>query len=217
VSSPTLRVERMMLRQGAHAVACADEVGRGALSGPVTVGMVVITAQSPPAPRGVRDSKLLSSERRERLAPHIRQWAPHAVGHASPAEVDAIGIIAVLNGALVQIIMASRVLYGLGNQGLLPAGVSGTFARINPFTQTPLIATGLITGIILALALGFGLAGLAETTSLVTLTIFTLVNGALIRIRLRDGKPAEGVCYPLAVPGLGLLVSLGFLVLGLAG
>jgi len=96
----------MMLRQGAHAVACADEVGRGALSGPVTVGMVVITAQSPPAPRGVRDSKLLSSERRERLAPHIRQWAPHAVGHASPAEVDAIGIIAAMRRAAVRALAA---------------------------------------------------------------------------------------------------------------
>lgn len=130
----------------------------------------------------------------------------------SPAHViSVIGIIAVLNGALVQIIMASRVLYGLGAQRLLPA----ILATVNPYTQTPLVATGLVVSIILVLALGFGLAGLAETTSLITLAIFSLVNGALIRIRLRDGKPAEEVCYPLAVPVLGLLVSLGFLVIGL--
>jgi len=125
--------------------------------------------------------------------------------------LSAIGIIAILNGALVQIIMASRVLYGLGDQGLLPSFL----ATVNPHTQTPLFATGIVVGIILVLALGFGLAGLAEATSLITLSIFSLVNGSLIRIRLRDGKPAEGACYPLTVPTLGLLVSLGFLVIGL--
>ena len=135
-----------------------------------------------------------------------------------PAYVlSAIAIIAVLNGALVQIIMASRVLYGLGTQHLLPAMIADALATVNPITRTPLVATALITGIILVLAMGFGLAGLAEATSLITLTIFSLVNGALIRIRLRDGKPAEGVSYPLAVPVLGLLVSLGFLVIGITG
>lgn len=122
-----------------------------------------------------------------------------------------IGIVAVLNGALVQIIMASRVLYGLGAQGLLPAFL----ATINRHTHTPLIATGIVTAIILILALGFGLARLAETTSIITLAIFSLVNGALIRIRIRDGKSEEGVCYPIAVPVCGLLVSLTFLVFGL--
>lgn len=125
--------------------------------------------------------------------------------------LSTIGIIAVLNGALVQVIMASRVLYGLGAQKLLP----DFLASVNARTQTPVVATGLVVGIILVLALGFGLAGLAETTSLITLSIFALVNGALIRIRLRDGRPDEGVSYPLVVPILGLVVSFGFLVIGL--
>jgi len=125
--------------------------------------------------------------------------------------LSAIGIIAVLNGALVQVIMAARVLYGLGAQGLLPP----ILASVSPRTQTPVTATALVIGVILVLALGFGLAGLAETTSLITLAIFTLVNASLIRIRLRDGRSAEGVSYPLAVPVLGLLVCLGFLVIGL--
>lgn len=131
--------------------------------------------------------------------------------------LSAIGIIAVINGALIQIIMASRILYGLGAQQLLTSGISGAFSSISPLTQTPLVTTGLITAIVLFLALGFGLAGLAEATSLITLTVFSLINGALIRIRLRDGKPAQGACYPLAVPILGLLVSLGFLVVGIIG
>lgn len=96
-TAPTLRVERQLLRSGMTALAAADEVGRGALCGPVTVAMVVVTAQTRTAPRGVRDSKLLSPEARRALVPHIRRWAPaHAVGHASPAEIDTYGIVAAM-------------------------------------------------------------------------------------------------------------------------
>lgn len=86
-----------MLRDGLTSLACSDEVGRGALCGPVTVAMVLVTGSTPTAPQGVRDSKLLSPETRQRLAPRIRRWAPaHGVGHASPAEIDEFGIIAAL-------------------------------------------------------------------------------------------------------------------------
>ena len=95
--APTLRVERAMLRGGLTHLAACDEVGRGALCGPVTVGMVVISAATRTAPQGVRDSKLLTPEARLRLAPRIRRWAVcSAVGHATPGEIDEIGIIAAL-------------------------------------------------------------------------------------------------------------------------
>ena len=78
-------------------VAAIDEVGRGALAGPVTVGIVVVDADTPSAPAGVRDSKLLTPEARTKLAPRLRRWAPmYAVGHASAHEIDRIGIIAAL-------------------------------------------------------------------------------------------------------------------------
>ncbi len=93
---PTLRFERELLRSGVAALACVDEAGRGALSGPVSVGVVVITARTKPAPQGVRDSKLLSPSRRSELAPRIRRWTAHAVGMASPAEVDRIGVLPAL-------------------------------------------------------------------------------------------------------------------------
>jgi len=97
IPSPTLRVERAMLRDGLTHLAACDEVGRGALSGPVTIGMVVISAETRTAPQGVRDSKLLTPEARRRLAPKVRRWAlSSAVGHASPAEIDEFGIIAAL-------------------------------------------------------------------------------------------------------------------------
>ncbi len=95
-TSPTLRVERRLLRGGALTVAGMDEVGRGALSGPVSVGVVVVDSSTPALP-GVRDSKLLTPSARLELVPKIRQWcAGWAVGHAEPKEIDERGIIGAL-------------------------------------------------------------------------------------------------------------------------
>lgn len=107
---PTLRVERELLRDAPGGLlAAVDEVGRGALAGPVAVGVVVIDAGAAPVPRGVRDSKVCPSGERERLAPRIRDWAKaSAVGMSSPAEIDERGII----GALA--LAAVRALNGLG-------------------------------------------------------------------------------------------------------
>jgi ribonuclease HII len=94
---PTLREERRLLREGHLLVAGMDEVGRGALAGPVSVGVVVIDASVRTAPAGVRDSKLLTPAAREALVPRLRRWAvAHAVGHAEPEEIDRYGIIAAL-------------------------------------------------------------------------------------------------------------------------
>lgn len=94
---PSLRVERALQRDGYRLLAGMDEVGRGALAGPVSVGVVVIDETCRSAPQGVRDSKLLQPRAREVMVPRIRRWAfAHAVGHASPAEIDEIGIIAAL-------------------------------------------------------------------------------------------------------------------------
>lgn len=102
-SRPTLRLERRLLRSGISRLACCDEVGRGALAGPVTIGVVVVTARTTSAPPGVRDSKLLSPASRESLAPQIRSWADAcAVGHASAAEIDQLGIVAAMRLAGVR-------------------------------------------------------------------------------------------------------------------
>ena len=74
-----------------------DEVGRGALCGPVTVGVVVVTASCGRPPAGLRDSKLLTPSARQLLVPRIQRWASaFAIGHATPAEIDDRG----LTGAL---------------------------------------------------------------------------------------------------------------------
>ncbi|NYJ74124.1 ribonuclease HII [Allobranchiibius huperziae] len=94
---PSLRVERALQREGHRLLCGMDEVGRGALAGPVSVGAVVIDEHCPTAPQGVRDSKLLTPAARERLVPRLRRWAvAYAVGHASAAEIDRIGIMAAL-------------------------------------------------------------------------------------------------------------------------
>ena len=94
---PSLREERRLLRDGHVQVAGMDEVGRGALAGPVTVGVVVVDAATGTAPPGVRDSKLLTPAAREAMAPRLRRWGvARAVGHAEPWEIDLIGIIAAL-------------------------------------------------------------------------------------------------------------------------
>ncbi|TFB57159.1 ribonuclease HII [Cryobacterium sp. TMT1-62] len=97
VVDPTLDVERALLAAGATCVIGVDEVGRGALAGPVGVGVAVVNASASAFPAGLRDSKMLSELRRGLLAPLAVAWALHsAVGLATPLEVDRLGIIAAL-------------------------------------------------------------------------------------------------------------------------
>jgi ribonuclease HII len=85
-------------------------VGRGALAGPVTVGVTVVTLQVGTAPTGLRDSKLLTPAARRALLPRLRRWpVSHAVGHAQPDEVDDVGIIAALRVAAARAFAALDV------------------------------------------------------------------------------------------------------------
>jgi ribonuclease HII len=133
VAPPTLRRERELLRSGARRVAGVDEVGRGAIAGPVTVGVSVVDLQTPTAPTGLRDSKLLSAEQRNRLEPRIRSWARSTgVGHASAEEIDRHGIIAALRlAALRALAECGDVDVAIldGNHDWLTAPQSGLFGE----------------------------------------------------------------------------------------
>ena len=97
VSDPTLKVEASLHADGARYVIGCDEVGRGAIAGPVAVGLCVVDLTVGPMPAGLRDSKLLAEKRREELAPLAASWVLHsAVGLATAEEIDRIGIIASL-------------------------------------------------------------------------------------------------------------------------
>ncbi|MFP3874549.1 MAG: APC family permease [Thiohalophilus sp.] len=129
-----------------------------------------------------------------------------ATGRA-PLFMTLISLVSVLNGALIQIIMASRVLYGLSRQGWLPEGLGYVYPR----TRTPLPAILVVVLSILLLAWVLPLLSLAKLTSFVTLIIFTLMNLALWRIKRRGEQTYQGFTVPLWVPGVGALVSVLFL------
>ncbi len=125
----------------------------------------------------------------------------------APEIVAAVSLFAVMNGALIQIVMASRVLYGLARDGLAPA----VLARVHPRTRTPVFGTLLAGTLILALSLYFALADLARFTSFIALSIFALVNLALLRLKRSDHtRPVFSV--PKAVPGAGFVLCCAILV-----
>jgi amino acid transporter len=121
----------------------------------------------------------------------------------SPLVISAIGLFAVVNGALIQIIMATRVLYGMSAKGWLPV----IFCSVNPATRTPVVATLVVSLIILVLALWVPLVGLAGATSTLILVIFVMVSVALIRLKLRHPNPPGIKTIPMWIPVTGALVS----------
>ncbi len=96
--------------------------------------------------------------------------------------VATVSALAMVNGILVQVVMAARVLYGMASNGQLPQPL----ARIDRRRHTPVVATALVATAVIILAMGLDLARLAELTSLVTLAVFTLVNLSLFMIGTRS-------------------------------
>lgn len=100
VPVPDLSREKSCIESGAVYVAGMDEVGRGALAGPVMVGVVVIDADvvsRATIPEGLADSKLISEKRRNALCEPITKWCvASAVGAASAKEIDKHGIMTAL-------------------------------------------------------------------------------------------------------------------------
>ena len=132
-------------------------------------------------------------------------------GTATSGIFHMISIIATTNGVLIQIIMASRVIYGLAKQQNLPAFL----AVVHPVTRTPLVATGIITALVLMFATLLPIAQLAEATSSIVLIIFCLVNLALIRLKKTEPAPSDSVfVVPFWVPVGGLLLSITLLITG---
>ncbi|UJP11176.1 ribonuclease HII [Microbacterium sp. KUDC0406] len=108
VVAPRLSLERSLLKQYDLIIAL-DEVGRGALAGPVAVGAAVMDAAGSRrrVPEGLRDSKLVTVRRRPDVASRAAAWVlASAVGWASAAEVDELGIMRALGLA------ASRAIVG---------------------------------------------------------------------------------------------------------
>lgn len=123
-----------------------------------------------------------------------------------------IAILATINGVLIQMIMATRVLYGLASQGSLPKPL----AKVHSKTRTPIVATAIIVAIILALALFLPIEELARFTAMIVLSVFMLVNISLILIKLRKTSTTKNYfTVPILVPFMGLLTSALLLVSGI--
>ena len=100
--SVSLEYERAAWDAGAVTVAGIDEVGRGALAGPVSVGVVVLS-RCEAWPDGLADSKELTRLQREKMCPALADFGiARAVGHASPGEIDEAGIVAALRLAALR-------------------------------------------------------------------------------------------------------------------
>ena len=125
----------------------------------------------------------------------------------SPIFIVLISLLSVINGALIQLVMASRILYGMSHQGWIPS----ILGHVNAVTQTPIIATSIIASIILVLVLWLPLLSLAKLTSLVTLIVFSLVNLALLVIKLK-GEKHEAFSIPVWVPFAGFIACGSFVV-----
>ncbi len=133
----------------------------------------------------------------ERAAP----WFP-AVGFT------VITIAAVANTALVNYVMASRLLYGMSRQGLLPAALG----RVHGVRQTPHVATAALLVAVVALQFAGDISDLAGATVLLLLMVFCIVNGALVILVRREGALPGCFNAPVAVPALGVAVCLAMIV-----
>lgn len=135
-AEPTLDVEQEMFSLGIPLIIGIDEVGRGAMAGPVMVGVCALRPGVSSFPDGLRDSKLVSEKKRLALFPEVQQWAPTAVGAASASEIDELGITTCLGLA------ARRALIELHEAGVLVGTATvlldGSHDWLNPALAQPL-------------------------------------------------------------------------------
>ncbi len=135
-------------------------------------------------------------------------WATSRSGDG--AILSLIAVFAALNGVLAQVVMASRVLFGLGKR-TAPLAI---FHHAHPRLGTPVLATLLIGTFVIVSSLLLPLATLAEITSAILLSVFVLVNAALILVKRR--APEAQFKVPMVVPVVGLTLALAALTFSLS-
>jgi APA family basic amino acid/polyamine antiporter len=109
-----------------------------------------------------------------------------------------IALLAVANTALINLIMASRLLYGLSDQKIVPA----VFGRVHAKRRTPWVAIIVVTAVAVVLVSTGSIGGLADTTVVLLLTVFTIVNVAVLVLR-RETLDIDHFRAPTVVPVLG--------------
>jgi len=142
-----------------------------------------------------------------------------AVTSLPPVLIAAIATIATVNGIIIQMIMGSRVLFGLCDQGTIPGAVGRFLGQVNSRTGTPIVATVAVAIVVGGLAVSFPIERLAGATSQIILVIFVVVNVALITLKWRESRqllPLElGFRIPMWVPVIGAIFSAALFLFGL--
>ncbi len=125
----------------------------------------------------------------------------------NPDVMAFIAALAMVNGALVQLVMIPRVVYGLSNLDLLPTWAGQVSAR----THTPVRATVAAAVLVMVLAVAIEMEWLARVTSATTMAIFVAINASLIAIK-RQGTPTSTFQVPTWVPYVGVVAATGMFV-----
>jgi amino acid transporter len=124
-----------------------------------------------------------------------------------PTELfSAIALFALANGALINMIMASRIVYGMAQEGILPRALG----RVDGRRRTPWVAIVATTAIAMGLIAAGDLTDLADTTVLLLLVVFTAVNVAVLVLR-RERVSHDHFRAPTAIPVIGAVTSLALL------
>jgi amino acid transporter len=119
---------------------------------------------------------------------------------------SAIALFALTNGALINMIMASRIVYGMSRERILPAQLG----VVHGGRRTPWVAIVTTTAIAMLLIASGDLSELADTTVLLLLLVFTAVNIAVLVLR-RDSVSHQHFRAPAAIPIIGAVVSVALM------
>lgn len=136
-----------------------------------------------------------------------REPAPLAALFGGPgaSAFAVVGTLAVANGVLVQIMVLARLFFGVAKRGQLPA----VLARVDARTRTPLAATVLAGGLVLAMALFLPFERLLALANVITLVIFALVDVALWRVQRHSSAGAGRFAMPHWLPPVAAILALG--------
>ncbi|GAA1823524.1 APC family permease [Agromyces salentinus] len=114
-----------------------------------------------------------------------------------------IALVAIANGALLFMVMASRVGYGLAEARLLPRA----FGRVLPNRRTPWVSIVVVAAVTIGLALLGDVATLAETTVLLLLLVFLSANVSVLVLK-KDKVDHDHFTVPRIVPVLAIIASI---------
>ena len=171
-----------------------------AIFGGLLIGGLVYTAVAIVASMSVPTERLASSD-----GPllEVVRLGPLAV----PEKVFAgIALFALANTILINLITASRLLYGMGSEGVIPS----IFRRVHPGRRTPVVAIVFTTLLAMVLIATGDLEKLADTTVVLLLFAFIGVNAAVLGAR-RDRVEGDHFVVPTAIPVIGVVVCIGLL------